>query len=82
LNWKNKTNNEEYMTLITSDFILQETKPCCWNISIYKTPSKTNPAASVRLMVAAQNDPEWVINIIKEEKRLIKRILLSKKRMN
>ena len=80
--WKNKTNNEEYMSLITSDFILQD-KPnlellsldnswlCgfidadgCWNISISKTKSKTNPAASVRLMVASQNDPEWVINII------------------
>jgi len=80
--WKNKKNNEEYMTLITSDFILQD-KPNlellsldnswlsgfidadgCWNISIYKTESKKNPAASIRLQVAAQNDPEWVINII------------------
>jgi len=80
--WKNKTNNEEYMSLITSDFILQD-KPNlellsldnswlsgfidangCWNISISKTKSKTNPVASVRLFVACQNDPEWVINII------------------
>jgi hypothetical protein len=36
----------------------------CWDVSLYKTPSKINPAASVRLRVASQNDPEWVINII------------------
>jgi len=35
-----------------------------WNISIYKTPSKKNPVASVRLFVASQNDPEWLTNII------------------
>lgn len=80
--WENKKNNQEFMALIGSDFILQD-KPnpellsltnswlCgfidadgCWNISIYKTPSKKNPAASVRLFVASQNDPEWIMNII------------------
>lgn len=80
--WKNKKNNQEFMTLIGSNFTLQDKpKPQllslynswlsgfidadgCWNISIYKTQSKKNPVASVRLMVAAQNDPEWVTNII------------------
>jgi len=79
--WKNKKNNQEYINLIGSDFILQD-KPNpqlisldnywlsgfidadgCWNISISKTQSKKNPAASVRLAVAAQNDSEWVINV-------------------
>lgn len=79
--WKNKKNNQEYINLIGSDFILQD-KPNpqlisldnywlsgfidadgCWNISISKTQSKKNPAASVRLEVAAQNDSEWVINV-------------------
>jgi len=37
----------------------------CWCISISKTPSKRNPAASVRMMVAAQGESEWVDNAIK-----------------
>ena len=80
--WKNKKNNQEFMTLIGSNFTLQDKpKPQllslynswlsgfidadgCWNISISKSQSKKNPSASVRLMVGAQNDPEWVTNII------------------
>jgi|AntRauMFilla1563_2_1112583.scaffolds.fasta_scaffold00595_8 hypothetical protein len=31
-----------------------------WGISVWKTPSRTNPGASIKMAVIAQGDPEWI----------------------
>ena len=36
----------------------------CWSISISNSISTKNPSSSIRLQVAAQNDPEWVFNVM------------------